>query len=164
MGEPPGRLFGTALRASVGHAPDRHFPRRGRRLRVRKPSASAPDPALPTHRLGIAVIGQGVPEERVSALPQAAPAGHVLSRKSDTHDGLQVLLDAVAARAKAHPVPYGHWYIDGGAGSLAVPDGMTRVSYGALCRRRARRCRAACRRPTRRRLRSRSLPHHAGAA
>jgi hypothetical protein len=29
-------------------------------------------------------------------------------------DGLQKLLAAAAGRAQAHPVPYGHWYVDGG--------------------------------------------------
>ncbi len=42
-----------------------------------------------------------------------------------------MLLDAVAARSKAHPVPYGHWYIDGGA-SLPAPADVTQISYHAL--------------------------------
>jgi hypothetical protein len=46
-------------------------------------------------------------------------------------NGLRVLLDAVAARAKAHPAPYAHWYIDGG--QQAEHDAaLTTVSYGAL--------------------------------
>jgi len=48
------------------------------------------------------------------------------------HDGgAQLLLNAAAARAKAHSVAYGHWYIDGGAG-LAAPESITQVSYDAL--------------------------------
>lgn len=42
-----------------------------------------------------------------------------------------MLLDAVAARAKAHPVPYAHWYIDGGEPAIYDPP-LTCVSYSAL--------------------------------
>jgi hypothetical protein len=47
-------------------------------------------------------------------------------------NGLNTLVLAVAKRAAEHPVPYGHWYIDGGAGAPATPESMARVSYGAL--------------------------------
>ena len=40
----------------------------------------------------------------------------------------QLLLNAVAARAKAHPVAYGHWYIDGGQPADHSPL-LTCVSY-----------------------------------
>ena len=42
------------------------------------------------------------------------------------------LLDAVvSARAKEHPAPYGHWYIDGGDAAEHAPT-LTCVSYQAL--------------------------------
>ena len=44
---------------------------------------------------------------------------------------MQQLLSAVTARAKAHPVAYGHWYIDGGAAADHDPA-LTCVSYDAL--------------------------------
>jgi hypothetical protein len=44
---------------------------------------------------------------------------------------LQQLLGAAAARAKAHPASYGHWYIDGGQ-EAPVEGALTRVSYQAL--------------------------------
>lgn len=97
---------------------------------VQKVSASAPDPPLPTHRLGIAVIGQGVARNDYRLFRKLRPQGAYFTQVKHS-GGLQVLLDAVAARAKAHPVPYGHWYIDGGAG-LAAPESMTRISYSAL--------------------------------
>ena len=46
-------------------------------------------------------------------------------------NGLPQLLEAVAARAKAHPVPYGHWYVDGGE-EAAHDAALTLVSYRAL--------------------------------
>jgi hypothetical protein len=102
---------------------------------MHKVTASAPDPPLPTHRLGIAIIGQGVTRNE----------GYRLFRKLRPHGvyypqvkpaGAAVLLAAAQARAQAHPVPYGHWYIDGGA-SLGVPAGLANVSYNALAAPRA---------------------------
>jgi hypothetical protein len=97
---------------------------------VQKASASAPDPAPSTHRLGIAVIGQSAAKSDYRLFRKLRPQGTYFTQVKHT-GGVQVLLDAVAARAKAHPVAYGHWYIDGGAG-LAVPETITRISYNAL--------------------------------
>jgi hypothetical protein len=102
---------------------------------VQKASASAPDPALPTHRLGIAVVGQGVAKNDYRLFRKLRPQG-VYFTQVKPGSGVRALLDAAAARAKQHPVPYGHWYIDGGA-NLAVPQGVTRVSYNALATPRA---------------------------
>ena len=48
-----------------------------------------------------------------------------------SENGLSVLLEAVAARAKQHPTAFGHWYIDGGT-PVDCSDGITCVSYKAL--------------------------------
>jgi hypothetical protein len=45
-------------------------------------------------------------------------------------------LDAVAARATAHPVPYGHWYIDGG-NPAPYEGALSCVSYSTLAPTRA---------------------------
>jgi hypothetical protein len=97
---------------------------------VQKVSGSAPDPVLPTHRLGIAVIGQGVAKNDYRLFRKLRPQGTYFTRVKQT-GGVAAILSAVAARAEAHPVAYGHWYIDGG-NSLAAPDGITRISYSAL--------------------------------
>jgi hypothetical protein len=44
---------------------------------------------------------------------------------------LEILLKSVAARAKVHPAPYAHWYIDGGQ-EAAYDPALTCVSYHAL--------------------------------
>jgi hypothetical protein len=85
-------------------------------------------PTIP--RLGISVIGQGV-----------ASYEQPLFRKLRTHgayftavkpeNGLQLLLDGVAARAKAHPAPFAHWYIDGGE-QVDCGTGVTCISYRRL--------------------------------
>ena len=97
---------------------------------VGKVSAAAPDPVLPVHRLGIAVIGRGAEPGDYRLFRKLRPQGTYFRRVAPG-GGVKVLMDAVAARAEAHPVPFGHWYIDGGA-ALPATDGITRISYQAL--------------------------------
>ena len=94
-----------------------------------------PPEQIPVRRLGIAVIGQGVASYDAPLFRNLRQHGTYFGRvKPD--NGLQVLLNAVAARAKAHPVPYGHWYVDGG--QEADHSGpLTCVSYNALAPTRA---------------------------
>jgi hypothetical protein len=92
--------------------------------------AAVPPEAPPIPRLGISVIGQGV-----------SSYGEPLFRKLRAHgayyahinpeNGLEYLLDAVTARARTHPAPYGHWYIDAGE-SVASDPAVTCLSYKAL--------------------------------
>ncbi len=85
-------------------------------------------PSVP--RLGITIIGQGVDKYEEPLFRKLRPHGAYFTRVKP-ENGLQLLLDAVAARAKAHPVAYGHWYVDGGAPADHDPA-ITSVSYGAL--------------------------------
>ena len=91
-------------------------------------AVAAEPPPIP--RLGISIIGQGAGSFDGPLFRKLRPYGTYFSRvKPD--NGLRLLLDAVTARAKGHPVPYGHWYIDGG--EPAVNDStLTCISYGAL--------------------------------
>jgi hypothetical protein len=92
---------------------------------------AAVPPDLPSApRLGITVVGQGVASYDGLLFRKLHAHGAYYSRVNP-ENGLRVLLDAVAARAKAHPAPYAHWYIDGG--QQAEHDAaLTTVSYGAL--------------------------------
>ena len=95
------------------------------RLRAAVPPESPPIP-----RLGISVVGQGVETPQEPLFRKLRPHGVYFSRVQP-ENGLKLLLDAVAARAKAHPVSHGHWYIDGG--QEAVHDSaLTCISYHAL--------------------------------
>jgi hypothetical protein len=85
-------------------------------------------PAMP--RLGIAVIGQGVAKAEEPIFRKLRPHGAYFSNVQPDN-GLKILLEAVAARAKAHPVDYGHWYIDGGQFADHDPA-LKCVSYHAL--------------------------------
>jgi hypothetical protein len=92
--------------------------------------AAVPPEPPSAPRLGITVIGQGVASYDAPLFRKLRPQGAYYSRVNP-ENGLRALLDAVAARAKAHPTPYAHWYVDGG--QHADHDaGLTTVSYGAL--------------------------------
>jgi hypothetical protein len=95
------------------------------RLRAAVPPETPSQP-----RLGIAVIGQGVETPDEPPFRKLRPHGAYFVAVNP-ENGLQQLLDAVTARAKANPVPYGHWYIDGGQ-AAAHDSTITCVSYEGL--------------------------------
>ena len=92
--------------------------------------AAVPEERPLVPRLGITVIGRGVTAYDEPLFRKLRAHGAHFSRVKP-ENGLQLLLDTVAARAKAHPVPYGHWYVDGGEGADHDPA-LTCVSYNAL--------------------------------
>jgi hypothetical protein len=94
-------------------------------------NAAAKPQALPVPRLAIAVIGKGVAENNYRLFRKLRRYG-VYFNRVDPANGRQKLLDAVATRAKAHPVPFGHWYIDGGTGEAFEDSAIACVYYGAL--------------------------------
>lgn len=98
---------------------------------VHKVNAAAAPPALPVPRLAIAVIGAGVEQNRYPLFRKLRPQGVYFSNVN-AKDGWNMLRDAVAARASAHPIPFGHWYIDGGTNGLSSSAGLTCMSYDAL--------------------------------
>ncbi len=91
--------------------------------------AVVPAEPPPVPRLGITVIGQGVAAPDAPLFRKLRPHGAYFSGVNP-QNGLELLLKVAAARAKAHPVPYGHWYIDGG--QAAYDPALTCVSYQAL--------------------------------
>ena len=95
------------------------------RLRAAVPPESPPIP-----RLGISVIGQGVTSYNEPLFRKLRQHGAYFTGIKP-ENGLRQLLDEVAARAKSHPVSYGHWYIDGGE-PLACDPVLTCVAYERL--------------------------------
>ena len=92
-------------------------------------AAVPPDPpSVP--RLGISVIGQGVASYDAPLFRKLRAHGAYYSRVNP-ENGMQILLDAVATRAKAHPTPYAHWYVDGGQQQTHDPA-LSTVCYTAL--------------------------------
>jgi hypothetical protein len=95
------------------------------RLRI-----AVPPEKPPIARLGIAVIGQGSSNHEEPIFRKLRVHGAYFNHVKP-ENGLQILLDAVAERAKNHPLPYAHWYVDGGQEEKHHAD-LTCVSYGHL--------------------------------
>ncbi len=95
-------------------------------------AATTPEPAG-APRLGLAVIGKGVAENRFPLFRKLRPWG-VYFKQIKSSNGYRILLETVAARAKAHPDPFAHWYIDGGPSEPISEPGVTCVSYDSLDR------------------------------
>jgi hypothetical protein len=94
-------------------------------------NASLPPEQLAVPRLGIVIVGKGVTENRYPLFRKLRPYGMYFTRV-DPENGLRSLLDAAAARAAAHPVPFGHWYIDGGPAEPLPNNALVTISYSAL--------------------------------
>ena len=93
-------------------------------------AASQPAP-LAVQRLGIVVIGKAVTANTYPLFRKLRRHGtYFTSVKMD--NGWPAILERVKARATAHPLAYGHWYIDGGRRATTSCDGLTCVSYDSL--------------------------------
>ena len=92
--------------------------------------AAAPPKPIPIQRLGIGIIGQGVTTYNQPLFRYLRMVGTHFTNVDPTN-GLELLLNTVEARAQAHPIPYAHWYIDGGKEAASSPH-LVRVSYAAL--------------------------------
>jgi hypothetical protein len=90
----------------------------------------APSEPTAVPRLGIAVIGQGVQSYDGSLFRNLRKHGTYFKRVKP-ENGVELLLAAMETRAKAHPVPYGHWYVDGGQPAGHSPL-LTCVSFQQL--------------------------------
>lgn len=88
-------------------------------------------PAIP--RLTIVVIGQGVAQTTLPLFKKLQPKG-TLFTNVQPEGGLEMLFEAVKARAQQHPESYAHWYIDGGAAepTIGPAQGVTVTSYSRL--------------------------------
>jgi hypothetical protein len=98
---------------------------------VHQLNLAKPQPILPAPRVGLVMMGQGVAENRYRLFRKLRPQG-VYFNRVDPANGRKILLDAVAARASAYPLPFAHWYLDGGAGDPVSCPGLTCMSYRAL--------------------------------
>ncbi|HZQ53848.1 MAG TPA: hypothetical protein VFB14_16720 [Bryobacteraceae bacterium] len=101
-----------------------------------KTDAAAAPEMPPVPRLAIAVIGKGVDEYPRPLFRKLRPWG-VYFKQVNPEGGKKIILDAVVERAAAHPVPFGHWYVDGDIADPLPSPGVTCLSYRALDRVRA---------------------------
>ena len=94
-------------------------------------AAAVPPAPVPERRLGIAVIGKDAESNAYPLFRKLRPHGTYFTQV-DPNDGVPILLDRVAARAAARPVPFGHWYIEGGVAEPNSSGALTRISYDGL--------------------------------
>jgi len=98
-------------------------------------AAKAPAPPV-IPRLAVAIIGQGVTARKTSLFRKLRQQG-VYFNAIRPEDGIRILVEAAASRAAAHPIPFGHWYIDGGVAEPVASPVLTVVAYRSLDRERA---------------------------
>jgi len=92
--------------------------------------AAAPEEKPTVQRLGIAIIGQGVSSYEQPLFRNLRQHGTFFSQiKPD--NGMALIFAAAGSRAKAHPAPYAHWYVDGALAADHDPS-LVCVSYQAL--------------------------------
>jgi hypothetical protein len=99
-------------------------------------NAAVPEQPPGMRRLVIVVIGQGVHQNTYPLFRKLRQHGTYFQRVS-APNGVETLIEAVNARAKADTEPFAHWYIDGSALEKA-DNRVTCVSYDALTPVRAR--------------------------
>jgi hypothetical protein len=98
---------------------------------VTKMNAAAPREPLLARRLGIAVIGRGVTDNKYPLFRKLRPHG-VHFQNVNGQNGWKAILNAVADRSAAHPIPFAHWYIDGDTNALADSKSLTSMSFSSL--------------------------------
>ncbi len=92
--------------------------------------AFRPHELLPMPRLGVVMIGEGVPETKYRLFRKLRRQGTYFTRLQPENGGATIL-NFAARRASVHPLPFAHWYIDGGK-SLSSSKDLTCVSYDSL--------------------------------
>ncbi len=98
---------------------------------VERFNAAVPEPPPALARLCIVLVGLGVKDNSEPLFRKVRRHG-VLYTQLQAADARKAALNVIAQRARSHPVPYAHWYIDGsssGDGSLA---GLTSISWETL--------------------------------
>jgi hypothetical protein len=89
-----------------------------------------PPPRTAIPRVTVVVLGRGAGDRARLHFRKLRPHGAYFSQV-DARNGLEMILRRAAARAQAHPIPFGHWYIDGGAAADA-PARIEVLAYEGL--------------------------------
>lgn len=89
---------------------------------------SAPAPDAPARRLAVVVLPSELHKDGYTLFRKLLPAGTFFSR-IDSGSGIDPLLKHLAQRANSTPVPYGHWYIDGGSPFPLASEHVSRFSW-----------------------------------
>lgn len=92
-------------------------------------SVSLPEPAIA--RVCVVIMGQGAPATTTPLFRKLRPHG-VYFASLDPQQGIAEILQFLERRAAAQPVPYAHWYIDGGSPASLASAHVSCVSYATL--------------------------------
>ena len=93
--------------------------------------AKIPPPRPVVPRLSLVILGQGVAKNTYPLFRKLRPHGTYFTQV-DPQGGLRIATERAAARAQKHPVPFGHWYIDGGTPASPAPSGVETLAYPQL--------------------------------
>ena len=97
---------------------------------IRQVNSVITRPVLPVRRLGLVAIGRGVAENQRPLFRKLRGEG-VYFKNVNPQGGKEALFEALQKRAKAQPVAFGHWYIDGGENEING-DALTCLSFSSL--------------------------------
>lgn len=98
---------------------------------VHKANASAQAESASIPRLSIVVLGEGVNDTGYPLFRKLISQGTRFTN-IDPKNGWDVITNAIAARAAAHPIPFGHWYIEGAILRATNSPNLTCVSYDSM--------------------------------
>lgn len=98
---------------------------------IRVFNAAVPEAPVPVPRLGIAVIAQEISQRNYPLFRKLRRKGVYFSQV-DPGTGYKLLLEAVAARAQAHPSPYAHWCIEGAEQGTPQSATVASLAYNPL--------------------------------
>ena len=93
--------------------------------------AATPQAPPSMARLVIVVIGQGVSRSGYALFRRLRPHGAYFTQVNP-EKGWRTLLEAAAARAKAYPALFAHWYIEGGSVGTPLAADLTWMSYDSM--------------------------------
>lgn len=89
---------------------------------------AAPAGTPPTPRWAVVVIAPELHKEGYPLFRKLIPHGVLFSNISSS-DGTAAILRRLAKRAAETPIPYGHWYIDGGTPLPVEPGAISAFSW-----------------------------------
>src|SRR5918999_6500547 len=77
------------------------------------------------------IIGQGVEKNTYPLFRKLRSEGTYFTRVKPDH-GIRSIIRRAESRARTHPIPFAHWYIDGGVPVSPRPAGLEVLAYAEL--------------------------------
>jgi hypothetical protein len=89
---------------------------------------SVPPANPPVARWSVAIMGPELRKDGYPLFRKLRPHG-VFYPQVDGAGGMEAILAQLSARASATPLPYGHWYVDGGNPQPNIPASISHFSW-----------------------------------